>query len=58
MTATLKQGLVAGFDAVILENSHVRVVVIPSLGGRVWTLVDLARQRQWIWHRHDVVLAA
>jgi hypothetical protein len=47
----------AGFDAIALENDHLRAVVVPELGGRVWTLEDLARRRQWIWHRDGVPLA-
>lgn len=42
----------------MLENARVRATIIPSLGGRVWELVDRVRDRQWIWHRHDVDLAA
>lgn len=30
------------FDAVILENEHVQVVVLPALGGRVHRLYDKA----------------
>ena len=40
-----------------MENAHVWAVIVPALGGRVWELVDRARMRQWIWHRHDVALA-
>jgi len=58
MTATVRRGLVAGFEVVVLENSRIRAVVIPSLGGRVWELLDRVRERQWIWHRPDVGLAA
>ena len=45
------------FESVVLENHAVRAVILPELGGRVWELTDLARDRQWIWHRHDVSLA-
>ena len=58
MNATVRRGLVAGFEVVVLENSRIRAVVIPSLGGRVWELVDRIRHRQWIWHRTDVGLVA
>jgi hypothetical protein len=43
-------------DAFCLENAHMRVLIVPELGGRVWTLEDLARNRQWIWHRPGVPL--
>jgi hypothetical protein len=49
---------VAGHPALALHNDHLRAVIIPSLGGRVWTLEDVARRRQWIWHRGDVPLVA
>ena len=58
MTATLSRVDVSGFEAYVLENPRVRAVVIPSLGGRVWEVLDRARDRQWIWHRDDVALAA
>jgi hypothetical protein len=56
MSARITRERVAGFDAVALENRAVRVVIIPELGGRVWTLEDRVRDRQWIWHREDVPL--
>lgn len=56
--ATATRGTVNGFEMLILENSRIRVSVIPSLGGRVWELVDKARDRQWIWHREGVPLSA
>jgi hypothetical protein len=57
MNATVTQEVVHGFEALVLENSQVRVSIIPSLGGRVWELLDRVRGRQWIWHREDVPLA-
>lgn len=58
MTATALRSDVRGFEAIVLENRHLRAAVIPSLGGRVWELEDRARSRQWIWHRPDVPLRA
>src|SRR5688500_19902664 len=58
MNATVTRGVADGFEALVLENSRIRASVIPSLGGRVWELLDRARGRQWIWHREDVPLAA
>jgi hypothetical protein len=58
MRATVSRGSVFGFEAIALENSLIRAVVIPSLGGRTWELLDRSRKRQWIWHREDVALAA
>lgn len=58
MTATVRPATIAGFDALVLENGSLSAAVIPRLGGRVWELVDLPRERQWIWHRPGVPLAA
>lgn len=49
---------VAGHEAVILENTHLRAVILPGLGGRVWNLEDRVRNREWIWHRESVPLEA
>ena len=57
MGATCTRSKVADFDAIVLENAHLRAVVIPALGGRVWELTDLLRDRQWIWHRERATLA-
>ncbi|SEI79285.1 hypothetical protein SAMN04487917_102446 [Arthrobacter sp. yr096] len=40
------------FPAVVLENSKLRVTVIPSLGGRIWELLDKATGKQLL-HTHD-----
>lgn len=58
MSGRISTGRVAGVEAVTLENDLLRAVVLPALGGRVWELEDLARGRQWIWHRPDVPLKA
>jgi len=57
MNATVTRGAVNGFEVLVLENSRIRATIIPSLGGRVWELLDRARGRQWIWHREGVPLA-
>ena len=36
------------FDAFILENSHLKAVFIPSLGGRLWSLYDKDEQRDLV----------
>ena len=57
MSASITSERVSGFDGITLENSRIRVSIIPELGGRVWALLDRARGRQWIWHRDDVPLS-
>ena len=51
MTAGISRGSVGPFESIVLENEHLRAVILPELGGRVWELEDLKRGRQWIWHR-------
>ena len=36
-------------DAVALDNGRLRAVVLPGLGGRVWSLTDLARGRDLLF---------
>lgn len=56
MVALVSRDLVGQYDSIVLENSYVRAVIIPALGGRVWELEDRVRRRQWIWHREGVPL--
>ncbi|MDR0910176.1 MAG: DUF5107 domain-containing protein [Spirochaetaceae bacterium] len=37
------------FDTVVLENDFIRAEVIPSLGGRVWSLFDKVRGRDIVY---------
>jgi hypothetical protein len=39
-----------GFRAVVLENRRLRAVVLPELGGKLWSLVDKAADREVLWH--------
>ncbi len=41
---------------VVLENEHLRATFLPGLGGRLWSLVDLARGRELL-HTMDTVQA-
>ena len=36
-------------DAVVLENAHLRATVVPGLGGRVWSLVDVPTGRDLVY---------
>jgi hypothetical protein len=56
--AVVTTSTIAGHPALVLENRHLRAAIVPALGGRVWTLDDVMRNRQWIWHRDGVPLAA
>lgn len=39
-----------GFRAIALENRHLRAIVLPELGAKVWSLVDKAADREALWH--------
>ncbi|HWR97518.1 MAG TPA: hypothetical protein VN317_03780, partial [Candidatus Methanoperedens sp.] len=56
--AVVSRSRVGEFEALVLENARLRAVILPKLGGRVWELEDRVRDRQWIWHREGVPLAA
>jgi hypothetical protein len=43
-----------GFRAVVLENRHLRAVILPELGAKVWSLVDKAADRELLWHNPRV----
>jgi hypothetical protein len=51
MNATVSRDVVDGLEVLVLKNSRVRASVVPSLGGRMWELLDRHRGRQWIWQR-------
>ncbi|GAB2527771.1 DUF5107 domain-containing protein [Paramicrobacterium agarici] len=42
------------FMAIVLENTHLRAMVLPELGGRVWSLRDLDRDVELL-HANDAV---
>lgn len=56
--SVVKTGRISGHEALVVENARLRAVILPELGGRVWTLEDRVRDRQWIWHREGVPLVA
>lgn len=35
---------------VVLENESLRLTFLPELGGRLWSIVDLARREEVLWH--------
>ena len=40
----------AGLQALVIENRHLRLVVLPELGGKLWSLLDKALDREVFWH--------
>jgi len=45
-----------GQDAVVLANEHLRVVVLPELGGKVWQITDVHTGRRLLWQNPSVPL--
>ena len=37
-SAVVNRAEIAGHEAPVLENTHVRAAILSALGGRVWTL--------------------
>jgi hypothetical protein len=44
-----------GLDVILLENEHLRVIVLPQLGGKIWSIVDKRRDHELLWHHPRVV---
>ena len=44
-----------GLDAFVLENACLRVTVVPSMGGHVAELVDVASDRDLLWHNPRLI---
>lgn len=38
------------FQALVIENSHLRLVILPELGGKLWSLVYKPMDREIFWH--------
>lgn len=38
------------FRALVIENSHLRLVVLPELGAKLWSLVYKSVDREIFWH--------
>ncbi len=50
-------GAPTGLVEVVLANAHLRVVLLPELGGRVWEVTHLASGRQLLWHHPQLALS-
>jgi len=40
----------AGLRALVLENSHLRLTILPQLGGKLWSLIHKPLDREVFWH--------
>lgn len=39
-----------GLQTVVLENASLRLTFLPELGGRLWSIIDLAQREEILWH--------
>lgn len=51
---TIEQTEVDGFTAITLANGKVSLTMLPELGGKISSLVDLGSGRQWLWTNPEV----
>jgi hypothetical protein len=42
------------YDAIVLENSHIRVTILPDMGGKIWSVYDKHARRETL-HVPDCV---
>ncbi|MFK7800239.1 MAG: DUF5107 domain-containing protein [Anaerolineae bacterium] len=46
---TLTNASYQGFDSLILNNEHIKLVIVPELGGKIASLIHTPTQREWLW---------
>ena len=51
---TSAEGAPRDWRAVILENEHVAVTILPEIGGKIWGAVDKRTGRDFIYYNHVV----
>ncbi len=53
-TCFIKEILWCGFQAYSMENSWIKAIIVPSLGGKIASLIDLQTNREWLWKNPDL----
>jgi len=43
-----------GLTALVLENRELRIVVLPELGGKIWSIFSKRHDREMLWHNPRV----
>jgi len=60
MTSSWRRSSLRGseqdFETIELENSSVRAMILPQLGGKVWNIWHKPSDSQWLWHNPAVGL--
>lgn len=46
----------SGFHTAILSNRWLRLVVLPELGGKIWSLEYRPSAHEWLWHNRRIGL--
>ncbi len=54
MQGTSRRGTYLSYDAVTLENQEMSVVILPELGGRIWSIVYKPLDREILWHNPQI----
>lgn len=57
MSLTLTHTTLHALHAVTLENDHLRTVILPTLGGRIWSLIHKPTNRELLWHNPNLIPA-
>jgi len=47
-------GTPKAWKSVVLENNYIKVIVLPEIGGKVWTATDKTTGRDFIYNNHVV----
>lgn len=43
-----------GLQALIVENTRLRVTILPELGGKIWSIIAKGPDREMLWHNPRV----
>lgn len=38
-----------GYQVLTIQNSKIKIELLPDLGGKIWALEDLLSETQWLW---------
>lgn len=47
----------SGFRTAILANKWMRIVVLPELGGKIWSVEHRRSAHEWLWHNPRIGVA-
>jgi galactose mutarotase-like enzyme len=53
-SCTVRETLWYDFPAYLLQNSFFSTIIVPTLGGKIVSLLDLNTKREWLWKNPDL----